>query len=308
MTWIVLLWLTGATAFWVRLMGGWWIAARMRSTHVRCAPPEWQAALDRIGARIGISRPVRLLVSALVQVPTVVGCLRPVVLVPVAALAGLPSEHVEALLAHELAHIRRHDYLVNILQSIAEALLFYHPAVWWVSGHIRAERELCCDDIAVSVSGDVLTYARALAELESHRTAHFKAALAANGGSLADRIGRLLGQSRPAAHRLPGPGVIASALVLVITVWGLFGQSAARPKFEVASIKLNNGDWFGDEAIRPLSGGGVMVEHTHLELLIQTAYDLKPFQIVGGPGWLISDHYDIEGPKRRAKPTGNRGC
>ncbi len=230
LTWVVLLWLTGASAFWVRLMGGWWIARRMRSQRVRPAPPEWQAALDRIGARIGISRPVRLLVSALVQVPTVVGWLRPVVLVPVAALTGLPPEHVEALLAHELAHIRRHDYLVNILQSIAEALLFYHPAVWWVSGHIRAERELCCDDIAVSVSGDVLTYARALAELESNRTAHFNPALAANGGSLADRIGRLLGQSRPAARTLPGPGVIASAVLLIIAAYGLFGQSAARPK------------------------------------------------------------------------------
>jgi len=106
---------------------------------------------------------VRLLISALVQVPTVIGWLRPVVLVPVGALSGLPAEYLEALLLHELAHVRRHDYLVNILQSVAEALLFYHPAVWWVSGHIRAERELCCDDVAVAVSGDALTYARALA-------------------------------------------------------------------------------------------------------------------------------------------------
>ena len=178
------------------------VAARMRSMLVRRAPPEWQEILRKLGARIGLSRPVRLLVSALVQVPTVVGWLRPVVLVPVGALGGLPAGHLEALLLHELAHIRRHDYLVNMLQSVAEALLFYHPAVWWVSGHIRAERELCCDDVAVSVSGDALTYARALAQLESYRPAHLSAAVAANGGSLPDRIAQVAGPvaaSRP--HR-----------------------------------------------------------------------------------------------------------
>ena len=204
--WVVMVWLAGAVVFWVRLAGGWVVAARMRSMLVRRAPPEWQEILRRLGARIGLSRPVRLLVSALVQVPTVVGWLRPVVLVPVGALSGLPAEHLEALLLHELAHIRRHDYLVNILQSVAEALLFYHPAVWWVSGHIRAERELCCDDVAVSVSGDALTYARALAQLESYRPAHLSAAVAANGGSLSDRIARLLGQSRPAVRQRSGTG------------------------------------------------------------------------------------------------------
>src|SRR5947207_1326915 len=183
----------------------------MRSAQVRPAPPEWQQALRHLGARIGISRPVRLLVSAVVQVPTVVGWIRPVVLMPIGALTGLPSEQVEALLLHELTHIRRHDYLVNILQGIAEALLFYHPAVWWVSGHIRTERELCCDDLAVSVSGDALTYARALAQLESYRPAHFGATVAANGGSLSDRIARLLGHSRPAIGAGLGPGVVVTA-------------------------------------------------------------------------------------------------
>ena len=228
-----MVWLAGAVVFWVRLAGGWVVAARMRSMLVRRAPPEWQETLRKLGARIGLSRPVRLLVSALVQVPTVVGWLRPVVLVPVGALGGLPAEHLEALLLHELAHIRRHDYLVNILQSVAEALLFYHPAVWWVSGHIRAERELCCDDVAVSVSGDALTYARALAQLESYRPAHLSAAVAANGGSLADRIARLLGQSRPAVRTGLGPGVLAVAVLLVAAAYGLFGQSDAHPAFQV---------------------------------------------------------------------------
>jgi len=138
--WVVILWLFGTAVFWVRLAGGWVVAARMRSMLVRRGPPEWQEILRELGSRIGLSRPVRLLVSALVQVPTVVGWLRPVVLVPVGALGGLPAEQLEALLLHELAHIRRHDYLVNILQSVAEALLFYQPAVWVVGAHSRRAR------------------------------------------------------------------------------------------------------------------------------------------------------------------------
>jgi beta-lactamase regulating signal transducer with metallopeptidase domain len=104
--------------------------------------------------------------SSLVHVPTVIGWLRPVILAPMESLTGLPLEHIEALLAHELAHIRRRDYTVSILQCIVEAVLFYHPAVWWISEQMRAQRELCCDDLAVAVCGDVLTYAHPLAELD----------------------------------------------------------------------------------------------------------------------------------------------
>lgn len=138
---------------------------------------------------------MRLLVSDAIQVPAVVGWLRPAILMPVAAFAGFPAGYLDALLGYELAHIRRHDFLVNMLQGTAEALLFYHPALWWVSQQIRIERELCCDDVAVASSGDVLTYARALAELESLRPAHASLAVAANGGSLVNRIRRLLAPS-----------------------------------------------------------------------------------------------------------------
>ena len=208
MPWLVVAWLAGAIVFWARLLGGWAIATRMRSTFVRPAPAEWQEKLDQLKTRIRVSRPVRLLVSALVQTPTVVGWLRPVVLMPIGALAGLPAEHVEALLAHELAHIRRHDYLVNILQSIAESLLFYHPAVWWISGHIRNEREVCCDEVAVSINGDAIAYACALAGLESRRPAHFTPALAADGGALRDRIARLLRQPSRLSYAQPAPGAV----------------------------------------------------------------------------------------------------
>jgi uncharacterized protein (TIGR03435 family) len=243
---------------------------------------------------------VRLLVSAIVQVPIVVGWLRPVVLVPVGALGGLPTEHLEALLLHELAHIRRHDYLVNILQSVAEALLFYHPAVWWVSGHIRAERELCCDDVAVLVSGDALTYARALAELESYRPAHIAAAVAATGGSLPDRIARLLGQRRPSVRSGLGPGVFTVAVLIVAAAYGLFAQTAAQAAFQSVSIRRNASKW-SERAQHPM-GMGV---NSSLLLLIQFAYathsslyqghtiPLPASQVVGGPPWINTEGWDI---------------
>jgi len=263
--WVVAIWIVGAMACWVRMLGGWILAERLRSRLVRRAPGEWQQALDRLKTRFRVSRPVQLLVSSLVQAPVVVGWLRPAVLVPVGALAGLPADQVEALLLHELAHIRRHDYLVNLFQGVVEAILFYHPAVWWISGHIRVERELCCDDMAVAASGDVLTYARALAELESARPAHAGMVMAASGGSLVNRIARLSGRPRPAPRTGSGSAAIIAAMIIAAATLAAFGQQAQRPKFEVASVKLTEEGFtrhrilvpnaaFGDPAVYDLLG------------------------------------------------------
>jgi uncharacterized protein (TIGR03435 family) len=290
---VVMLWLAGSLVFWGRLAGGWMTAARLRTHLTRMAPYEWQQTLDRLRSRLWIARPVRLLVSGLVETPTVVGWLRPVVLMPLGALAGLPVEHVEALLLHELAHIRRHDYLVNMLQSIAEALLFYHPAVWWISGHIRAERELCCDDLAVEATGDAFTYAVALADLESFRPSHTQTALAANGGCLADRIARILGQRRPETSTFWAPG-LSGAILLAITACAVFGQSAEHPKFEVASIKPTPDNARQAAGLRPLPGGRLIAQNLSVRNLISNAYHLKDFQIIGGPEWTRSDGFDLE--------------
>src|ERR1017187_9214042 len=114
----------------------------------------WQGRGERLAARMRVSRPVTLLESCLAEVPVVMGYLRPVILMPVGLMTGLPAEQIEAILLHELAHIRRHDYLVNLLQIVVEGLVFYHPAVWWISSVMRAERENCCDDLVVATQGD----------------------------------------------------------------------------------------------------------------------------------------------------------
>src|SRR5262249_33636479 len=153
----------------------------------------WPGTCARLCERLRLRRPVRLLHSALVQVPTVLGWLRPVVLLPLSAVAELPPAQLEALLAHELAHVRRHDYLVNLLQSVVGTLVFYRAAVGGVSERVRLERENCCDDWAVQVCGDRLVYARALTAMEELREVPLPLATAANGGPLLGRIRRLLG-------------------------------------------------------------------------------------------------------------------
>lgn len=194
--WLVALWLVGVLLLSLRVLGGWAMAQRLKSWKTVPATERWQETLQQLARRLKVSRPVRLCESIVAEVPTVIGWLRPVILVPVSAFVGLSPQQIEALLAHELAHIRRHDYLVNLLQTAVETLLFYHPAVWWVSRQIRTERENCCDDLAVAACGNVLTYARALAELEELRGASAlmpQLAVAADGGgSLLKRIQRLI--------------------------------------------------------------------------------------------------------------------
>jgi peptidoglycan/xylan/chitin deacetylase (PgdA/CDA1 family) len=201
---------------------------------------DWRETLARLARQLRVSRPVRLCESALVEVPTVIGWLRPVILVPASALAGLSAPQLEALLAHELAHIRRHDYLCNLLQSVVEALLFYHPAVWWLSGRVRVEREHACDDLAVRVTGDVLVYARALTTLETLRGQRGDArllAVAANGGILMQRIQRLI-KAQPAG-RSP---LLAGAAVALVLAAGVFACAQTFSLARSRETRASRGD------------------------------------------------------------------
>ena len=211
---LVLTWLTGVVILSLRLMSSWVWVQRIKSHRTSPAADGWDHIAERLCRRLHIARRVRLLESTIVDVPTVIGWMKPVILMPASALAGLNPHQLEAILAHELAHIRRHDYLVNLLQTVVETLLFYHPVVWWLSGRIRAERENCCDDLAVSLCGDPYTYAQALADLEELRTPGRHFAMAASGGSLVQRVHRLLGAP---SHAGRAPGWLAgSASALVV--------------------------------------------------------------------------------------------
>ena len=198
---LVAVWLAGVSLLTVRLLGGWMWVQRMKRHGSTAASRELQAMVVRLSKRLHISRSVRLLQSSAVDVPTVIGWLRPVILLPASALAGLSPTQLEAILAHELAHIRRHDYLVNLLQTLLETLLFYHPAVWWLSRRIRDERENCCDDLAVSLCGDPGGLRpRAGATSKNIAASRGPLVMAASGRLLLQRIRRLL-----AAHRRRTP-------------------------------------------------------------------------------------------------------
>jgi beta-lactamase regulating signal transducer with metallopeptidase domain len=214
--WLVMAWGMGVLALSIRLLGGWWLVRRIRDSIGNAPLPDWQPRLAALARRIGVSRPVRLCRSALVQVPTAIGWLHPVILLPVSTLTGLSPGQIESILAHELAHIRRHDYLVNLLESLVETLLFYHPGVWWVSRRIREERELCCDDLAVGITGDPVLYAEALCRLERLRGEAVALAVAASGGSLLARITRLCGVT-PQGHepRSRGPVAVLGAAAVI---------------------------------------------------------------------------------------------
>jgi len=198
--WIVTLWVAGVALLSMRWIGAWACLGRLRRAASLPVPPDWERALQELIRRAGVSVPVRLAIHRPTQSPCVIGWLRPVILMPAASLAGLDWRALEALLAHEIAHIRRHDYLVNLLQTTVDTLLFYHPAVWWVSRQIRIERENCCDDIAAQLCGDRVTYARALIDLEQVRAAEPVFAMSARGGSLMQRIQRLLIPGEPQRH------------------------------------------------------------------------------------------------------------
>ncbi len=220
--WLVAAWSLGVLALSLRLAGGWWLARRMARSAGNATLEHWNGTLGALRERMRITRPVRLVRSALVSVPTVVGWLRPVILLPASTMLGLSPAQIEAVLAHELAHVRRHDYVVNLLQCVIETVLFYHPAVWWVSRRVREERELCCDDLAVQTCGDPVVYARALCELEELRGATLQTAMAATGGSLVARIARLVGASRPRSiERTQGfAWVLVASLVLFVGAAG----------------------------------------------------------------------------------------
>lgn len=226
MPWVVGLWLAGAALMSLRLgIGLQWVAERTRSDHYT-VNHYWQRRLSELARRFDIAQHVRLGVADLLDSPITAGCWRPIVLVPASLVTGMAPNLLEALLAHELAHIKRHDYLVNLIQSAVEIALFYHPSVWALSRRIRIEREQIADDLAVSMLGQPQLLAKALAELDRFQFDTTQLAHAAHGGNLMSRIKRLL---RPDVEpigwkmALPLIGLCAASAVL-------YAHAAAAPQ------------------------------------------------------------------------------
>jgi beta-lactamase regulating signal transducer with metallopeptidase domain len=224
--WIDAVWLIGVCGLAFRNVGGLWMIRRLGARSAKStAPAEVQERFARIVAALGLKREVLLRMSDAIAGPITVGALKTVVLLPVSALSGLGPEELEVVLAHELAHVRRADFIWNLLQTVAETLFFFHPAVWWISGRVRHERELCCDDLALEVCPNPVVYASALFHLEEQRSRQLHLAMALDGNqgrqTLRMRIARILGEqaalAMPGERRFSMAAVVAGALVLLLS-------------------------------------------------------------------------------------------
>lgn len=213
---VVLGWLTGVALLSVRLSVSWLRVHSIRSSG-KVVSKALCDTLIRLCKSVGIHSKILLFESRTVDSPIQIGWLRPVIMLPISFTTGLNQNQIESILLHELAHIHRQDYLVNMLQSMVETILFYHPAVWWLSAQVRLEREHCCDDWAIKHSGDPVGYARSLLAMEELRTST-SLAMNANGGNLLTRIDRIV---RPTNQKKPTGAIIMTALFGSAIVLGI---------------------------------------------------------------------------------------
>ncbi len=244
MPWLDAMWLVGVFVLSARTLGGWRRIRQLRHAGLVEIPERVQDSFVRLSQRIGIKRHIELYVCPRISGPLAMGVFRSLVLLPASALTALSPDQLEVVLAHELAHIRRGDYLWNMIQTMVETLFFFHPAVWWVSNNLRQQRELCCDDVALACCSDPVVYATALLRLEEQRSSHLHLAMALDGHrsgmSLRERIVRILGDA-PEKRREIAPlslvGVCAMVGLFLLPLPHVFADHvAAKPVLMAATV------------------------------------------------------------------------
>ena len=233
--WLVLAWLLGVFLLSLRVIGGFVRAHKLVHEGTTTVSREINEAAMRIARRLHVRAHARVLASVRAQVPMVIGMFRPIVLIPASLLSGLTLQQVEAILAHELAHVRRYDYAINVVQTIVETLFFFHPAMWWLSRRLRDEREQACDELAVTLcGGDPIFYSRVLLTVEEWRSERISFAPAATGGNLALRIRKLIGEED---RKLDvGPRWFAGVVTVVAVL--LAGGGVASDQADAQSLEV----------------------------------------------------------------------
>ncbi|MFP4093036.1 MAG: M56 family metallopeptidase [Cyclobacteriaceae bacterium] len=223
--WVSTFWLIGVVILSLRFTGSLWYLHHLRRGNLPL-PERWQSKGHEIAHLLEIRRPIQFLASFKVKTPMMIGVLKPVVLLPASLLTQLPADQVEAILAHEIAHIYRKDYLVNLLQSVLEIIFFFHPALWWMSSLVKEEREKCCDDLAVMICGNSMAYVKALACVEEYRqNPGLALAMSGKGSGLLQRIERLLSPER-SGNRLM-PRMLSGSLAIILLTLLLSAKQGA---------------------------------------------------------------------------------
>ncbi len=245
--WLVAAWALGVMVLGLRVVRQWLgLRALLRAAENL---PAWQARAREFADRLGLRRIVPVLASVRVATPTLVGWVRPAVVLPLALLAGMPAAQIDLVLAHELAHLKRFDHLANLFQVVMETLFFYHPAVHWISREARNERELCCDAMALRITGgERRDFVEALASLEEFRAGHGDLALAASGGVLVERAwfiagataGHRRGQRHPRAH-----AAMALAAATLLGIGWFAWRQVAWQRHVATLVAANNASLLG---------------------------------------------------------------
>ena len=266
--WLVLAWICGVALVALHSLHQWRVLARIARDHAQ-PNPELESALVTVASRFRFVRRIRVLVSEHIDTPTLMGWLKPIILLPTAVALGFPRQQIELILAHELGHLRRYDHVVNLAQAMLETLFFYHPVVHWISNDVRNEREICCDALVLRVTdGERCEYARTLAALEElrHQPA-VRFALAASGGVLLDRIRRIVGM--PAAG-LATAGPNFGLWVLAMTGLTVAFAAALKVDRNVGTLELSalSVDWLPARSLQalPLLALGMQPHRPRLEL------------------------------------------
>jgi beta-lactamase regulating signal transducer with metallopeptidase domain len=260
--WVDGVWMIGITLLALRAMGGWYQLQMLRRRARWTVPAEIEHQFHRISEQMRLARQISLRISDEVISPLAMGAWRATVILPVSAVLRMPPSELEAVLAHELAHIRRFDYLCNLFQTAVESILFFHPAVWWLSRTVRERREVCCDEVAVSVCADPIIYAQALLRLEEEKTTRLQLAVALKGsnGSLLRRVKLVLGDRATAESRTTSGIRVAAAAILAMGL--LFGPKVrsviAAPIITVSQTRFNHAMPAVSLVAKPQSGSATV--------------------------------------------------
>lgn len=316
------IWLTGVLLFSLRFLGGCWQVWRLRARNTLPVSPALQERFDHLRGQLGIKSRMELRFSTAVDTPMLIGIFKPLVLLPAGLLTGLSMEQVECILIHELAHVRRWDYAVNLAQSLVEILLFFHPATWFVTRIIRQERENCCDEWVVKLHADKVQYAHALLNLEVMRQQP-RLAMGAADGDLASRIRRITGGSLSRNRRYHVRGWLFGLITLVcLTLLATQTPSvlkAALPFWpdqdkqvekQVVETKLDSGKQ-GLQVQRTVSLTVPSNSHTFADLMqnvrIQTTATDSPITkvILNDRGAEVTLNFDKNGKVTSATKNGN---
>jgi len=237
---IVNIWMLGVFVFILKFMLSYLYTNRLKRLKSNQLPEKWIKIFNELEKKLKLKQRIKYIESTIAKIPFVLGYFKPVVVIPVEMLTGMPSNQMEAIIAHELAHIRRNDYIINVLQTIIETVFFFHPAVWFISSQIRKERENCCDDIALTVCEGSLIYAKALVSVQEFTLKKHYAAVAFSGNKkhLLNRIKRMI--MKPKIKTNFTDKIIASLIILSGIFALSFTYSAEMTNFESVSVLLKD--------------------------------------------------------------------